>query len=96
MAKKFEFTLPDDLTLAELDKYEKKVRELMPTENLTDAVFMRALAAGALAGGFVKSADPRCPKTEEDLDGCSVKIVFAIAQAVGKLVSEVKEVPPNS
>jgi hypothetical protein len=96
MAKKFEFTLPDDLTLGELDKYEKTVRELMPTENLTDAVFMRAIVSGALAGGFIKSADPRCPKTIDDLDGCSARVVFALGQSVAKLVSEVKETNPNS
>lgn len=96
MAKKFEFTLPDDLTLGELDKYEKKVRELMPTENLTDAAFMRSIVAGALAGGFVKSADPRCPVDEAHLDGTPVRIVFAIGQAVAKLVAEVKDISPNS
>jgi hypothetical protein len=96
MSKKFEFTLPDDLTIGELDKYEKKVRELLPTENLTDAAFMRSIVAGALHAGFIKSVDPRCPKSEADLDGCSVGIVFAIGQAVAKLVAEVKEIPPNS
>jgi hypothetical protein len=96
MAKKFEFTIPDDLTLGELDKYERRVRELMPAENLTDAAFMRSIAAGALHAGFVKSVDPRCPKSEADLDGCSVRVVFAIGQAVAKLVSEVKTTDPNS
>jgi hypothetical protein len=96
MAKKFEFTLPDDLTLGELDRYEKKVRELLPTENLTDAAFMRSIVAAALAAGFIKSVDPRCPKSEADLDGASAQIVFAIGQAVAKLVAEVKEVSPNS
>jgi len=96
MAKRFEFTLPDDLTIGELDKYEKKVRELLPTENLTDAAFMRSVVAGALWAGFIKSVDPRCPKSEADLDGCSVRIVFAIGQAVAKLIGEVKTTDPNS
>lgn len=95
MAKKFEFTLPDDLTLGELDKYEKRVRELLPTENLTDAAFMRSIVAAALAAGFIKSVDPRCPKSEADLDGTNARIVFAMGQAVAKLVGEVKTTDPN-
>jgi len=96
MSKKLEFTLPEDLMMGELDKYEKKVRELLPAEGLTDAAFMKAIVAGAIAGGFIKSTDPRVPKSEDAIDNCSVRTVFALGQAVVKLINEVKEVSPNS
>jgi hypothetical protein len=89
---KIAFTLPEDITLRELEAYEKKVRELLPADGtLTDASFMRAVVSGAVAAGFLRGEG--VPK---DLDGASVRVIVVLADAVGKLIAAVKTIDPNS